>query len=158
MYCSSCGVAVPQGLSYCNYCGAKLSDAKGHHLAKSSEVRPESLISAMVALFIFGLGAITVLMAVLKVILRFNEAQILTFALLSFLSMLVMEGVLIRLLLRRTSGTEAADDTVTLKGPATKELDQARARALPESIPSVTENTTRAFEPTYVERTSKNRT
>jgi hypothetical protein len=97
-------------------------------------------------------------MAVLKVILRFNEAQILTFALLSFLLMLFMEGVLIRLLLRRTSSTEAAGDTVTLKGSATKELDQARARALPESIPSVTENTTQTFEPTYVERTSKNRT
>jgi len=111
----------------------------------------------MVALFIFGLGAITVLMAVLKVILRFNEGQILAFALVSFLLMLVMEGVLIRLLLRRTSGTEADDDIVTLKGPATKELDQSRARALPESMPSVTENTTRTFEPTYVERTSKNR-
>ena len=92
MYCSSCGVVVPQGLSYCNYCGAKLSGAKGPHDAKSSEVRPESLISAMVALFIFGLGAITVLMAVIKVILRFNEAQILAFALVSFLLMLVMEG------------------------------------------------------------------
>ncbi len=25
MYCSSCGVAVAQGLSYCNFCGAKLN-------------------------------------------------------------------------------------------------------------------------------------
>ena len=157
MYCSSCGVAVPQGLSYCNYCGAKLSGAKGPHVGKPPEVRPESLISAMVALFIFGLGAITILMGVLKVILGFNEAQILAFALVSFLLMIVMEGVLIRLLLRRTSGTQASDDTVSLKGPATNELDQSQARALPEPVPSVTENTTRAFEPTYVERTSKNR-
>jgi len=75
MYCSSCGVAVAQGLSYCNYCGAKLNGAKGDNVIKSSEVKPESLINA--------------------------------------------------------------------------------ARVLLEPIPSVTEHTTREFEPLYSERTSR---
>jgi hypothetical protein len=44
---------------------------------------------------------------------------------------------------------------VRLKGPATKELDAAHARAMPEHVPSVTEHTTRAFDPIYTERTSK---
>jgi hypothetical protein len=149
MYCSSCGVAVAQGLSYCNYCGAKLSGANDDNVSKSSEVRPEFLIAAMVGLFIFGLFAITALMGVMKVILDFNVGQILAFTLLSFLIMLSIEGIIIRLLLRRTRSTKAASDTAP-----SKELDAAQARALPEPVPSVTEHTTRAFEPIYNERKS----
>lgn len=59
MYCSSCGVAVAQGLSYCNYCGAKVGGAKGETRIKSSEVKPELLVSAMVAVFVLGLVAIS---------------------------------------------------------------------------------------------------
>ena len=155
MYCSTCGVAVAEGLSYCNYCGAKLSGAKRDSIIKSPEVRPETLVGAMVFAFVFGLGAITVLMGVMKAVLRLEVGQILAFTLLGFLIMLSIEGVIIRLLLRRKRGTEEAGDTVQLKGQATKELDAAQARALPEPLPSVTEHTTRAFEPVYKERTSK---
>jgi hypothetical protein len=154
MYCSSCGVAVSQGLSYCNYCGAKLS-AAGDNGPKSSEVRPESLVFAMMAIFIFGLAAITVLMGVMKAVLGLPVERVLAFSLLPFLIMLLLEGVFIRLLLRRKRGAEKAGDTVVLKGPATKELDAAQARVLPEHVPSVTEHTTRAFDQVYNERTSK---
>ena len=154
MYCSSCGVAVTQGLSYCNYCGAKLNGVKGETRIKSSEVKPETLVAAMVLVFVFGLGAITVLMGVMKAVLGLNVGQILAFTLLSFLIMLLIEGVCIRLLFRRKR-TEEAGHTVLLKGQATKELDAVQARALPEPVPSVTEHTTRAFEPVYNERTSK---
>ena len=155
MYCSSCGVAVAQGLSYCNYCGEKLNGKKGDSVVKSSEVRPESLVGAMVVVFVFGLAAITVLMGVMKAVLHLEVGQIFAFTLLSFLIMLSLEGVFIRLLLRRKRGTEEAGDAVLLKGPATKELDAGQARVLPEPVPSVTEHTTRAFEPVYNERTSK---
>jgi hypothetical protein len=155
MYCSSCGVAVTPGLSYCNYCGEKLSGAKGDSMIKSPEVRPETLIGAMVCSFVFGLGAITVLMGMMKAVLHLETGLILFFALLSFLVMLSLEGVFIRLLFRRRRGAEEAGDTVLLKGQATRELDAAQARALPEPMPSVTEHTTRAFDPTYPERTSR---
>ncbi len=154
MYCSSCGVAVAQGLSYCNYCGAKSSGAKGDNLIKSPEVKPELLVSAMVVVFVLGLVAITILMGVMKSVLDLNGGQILAFTMLCFLIMLMIEGVCIRLLLRRKRGAGEAD-TVPLKGQATKELDAAQARALPEPVPSVTEHTTRAFEPIHSERTSK---
>ena len=155
MYCSSCGVAVAQGLTYCNYCGAKVGRAKGDSVNESSAVKPEMLVAAMVFVFVFGLAAITVLMGVMKAVLNLNPGQILAFTLLSFLIMLLIEGVCIRLLWRRKRGTEEAGDTVLLKGQATKELDAAQARVLPEPVPSVTEHTTRAFEPVYKERTSK---
>ena len=155
MYCPSCGVNVTPGLSYCNYCGEKLSGAKSDSVIKSREVRPESLVGAMVFTFVFGLGAITVLMGVMKAVLHLEGGLILAFALLSFLVMLSLEGVFIRLLLRRARGAEEAGKNVPLKGQATRELDVAQARVLPEPRPSVTEHTTRAFDPIYSERTSK---
>src|SRR5712692_8413503 len=135
MYCSSCGVAVTAALTYCNYCGEKLSGAKRDSTIKSPEVRPETLVAAMVFIFIFGLGAITVLMGVMKAVLHLETEQILAFILLSFLIMLSLEGVIIRLLFRRKRVTEEAGNTVQLKGQATTELDAAQARALPEPIP-----------------------
>ena len=155
MYCSSCGVAVAQGLSYCNYCGAKLNGVKGDKVSKSSEVKPEMLVAAMVFVFVFGLVAITFLMFIMKDALDLTAGQILPFTLLSFLIMLLIEGVCVRLLLRRKRGSEEAGDTVLSKGQGTKELDATQARVLPEPLPSVTEHTTRAFEPVYNERTSK---
>ncbi|SRR6266403_88976 len=155
MYCSSCGVAVTQGLSYCNYCGEKLSGAKSDLIIKSPEVRPETLIGAMVFAFVFGLGAITVLMGVMKAVLHLEAGQILAFTGLSFLIMLSLEGVFIRLLLRRKRGTGEAGDTKLVKEQATRELDATQARVLPEPLPSVTEHTTRAFDRIYTERTSK---
>lgn len=155
MYCSACGVAVAQGLSYCNYCGAKLSGANGDNVIKSPDVKPELLVSAMVVVFVLGLAAIIVLMGVMKAVLDLDVGLILAFTLLSFLIMLLLEGLFIRLLFRRKHGAEDAGDTVLLKGQATKELDAVQARVLPEAMPSVTEHTTRALEPTYSERTSK---
>jgi hypothetical protein len=155
MYCSSCGVAVAPGLSYCNYCGEKLIGAKSDRLIKSPGVKPETLVGAMVFTFVFGLGAITFLMGMMKAVLHLEVGLLLFFALLSFLIMLSLEAVFIRLLFRRQRGAEEAGDTVLLKGQATRELDAAQSRVLPEPLPSVTEHTTRAFDPIYPERTSK---
>ena len=154
MYCPSCGAAVAQGLSYCNYCGAKLSGAKGDSLIKSSEVKPGSLVWGMVAVLVFGFVAITFLLMAMKMV-GLNVGQILAFTILSFLIMLLVEGVIIWQLLRRKRGAEETGDTALSKEQATKELDVAKARVLPEAMPSVTEHTTRSFEPIYSERKSK---
>ena len=152
MYCSSCGVAVAQGLSYCNYCGAKLGGAKGDNVIKSSEKKPEMLVAAMVFVFVLGLGGITFLMFVMRAVLGFNVVPILAFTLLSFLIMLFIEGVCFRLLFHRKRGTEEAGKFVLLKGEARNELDAAQVRMVPEPVPSATEHTTRAFEPIQSQR------
>jgi hypothetical protein len=155
MYCSSCGAAVAQGLSYCNYCGAKLSGAKGDDVIKSSGVKPELLVSAMVGLFILGLVAIGVLIGVLKAVAGFDIPILLAVTMFSFVLMLVVEGVLIGLLLKGRRGGKEAGDAERLKEQTTKELGEGRARMLPpEHVPSVTEHTTRAFDPIYSERKS----
>jgi hypothetical protein len=153
MYCSVCGVAVAQGLSYCNYCGAKLNDVTGDDAVRSADVKPEFLVAAMVGLFVFGLVAIMLLMGMMKAVINLNSGQILGIAMVCFLTMISIEGVLVGLLLRRRSGTTR--ETRRLKSQTTKELDAAQARALPEHMPSVTEHTTRTFDPAYNPRTSK---
>jgi hypothetical protein len=109
----------------------------------------------MVFVFVFGLVAITMLIGVMKSALGLGTGQILAFAMLSFLILLSLEGVFIRLLFRRKRDPEDAGDTVRLKGQATRELDAAQALGLPEPMSSVTEHTTRAFDPTYPERRPK---
>jgi hypothetical protein len=155
MYCSSCGVAVTQSLSYCNYCGEKLIGANGDHVIKSSGVNPELLVYAMVALFVFGLIAISVLIGVMKAVAGFDLPFLLAAMMLSFVLMLVVEGVLIGLLLKGKRGARGAGGPARLKEQTTKELGEAQARVLPEPAPSVTEHTTRAFEPIHSERKSK---
>ena len=156
MFCSSCGASVAPGLSYCQQCGAKLNEEKGEGRIKSLELRAESLIiSAMVSLFVLGLLAITALMGVMKAVLDLNAGQILGFATLSFLIMLLLEGVLTWRLTRHRRGAEERGATELSKGQTTKELDAARARVLPEAMLSVTEHTTRTLEPIYSERKSK---
>jgi hypothetical protein len=117
-------------------------------------VKPELLVSAMVVVFVFGLAAITMLIGVMKAIINLDIGQILAFALLSFLIMLSIEGVLMRLLFRRKRASEEPGE-LGLKGQATNELDSRQARRLTEPVPSVTEHTTRAFDPIYQDRTSK---
>ena len=150
MYCSSCGVAVAQKLSYCNHCGAKLNRGEA---AESSEVGPDMLVFLIAATFIFGLVAITILMGVMKSVLEMPVGQILGVMVFPFLLMLVIEGVFIRLLLRRTHG---ADEQKTLSSEQiTNELTEARERLLSQPAASVTEHTTRAFDPIPVERRQK---
>jgi hypothetical protein len=155
MYCSSCGVAVTQGLGYCNYCGAKLNGANGDSVSTTSEVKPEMLVGAMVTLFVLGLVAIAILTGVMKSVLNLDAGQILGFAALSFLIMLLIEGVFILLLLRRPRGAEETSKSLPSKNQTTNELNAAQERALPEPSLSVTDHTTRAFDPIYSERKSK---
>ena len=147
-------MAVAQGLSFCNYCGAKLTGEKVDIALKSSAVKPESLVWAMVAVLVFGFAAVVFFMMAMKMV-GLNVGQILAFMMLSFLIMLLVEGVFIWKLLPRKREAEETGNTALSKEQAAKELDVAQARVLPEPMPSVTEHTTRAFEPIYIERKSK---
>jgi hypothetical protein len=156
MYCSSCGSAVAQNLNYCNRCGAKVSDAKIGGVNKTAMSFHISLINAIAAVFIVGLGAIAVLIGVMKQVVGFDTSIILAITLISFAMMLTVESVLIRLLLKGKKGTEEADDLAKRQNEqTTRELEEAQARVLPEPMPSVTEHTTRTLEPVYSERKSE---
>ena len=130
MYCSTCASAVSPNLTYCNHCGAKLSEAKGDNITKN-------LLFFMTAVFVFGLGAIIFLMMAMRMV--FGPAYvglIIAFTFLSFLIMLGVEGVFVWMLLSRKKGAKEA----------AKELSEAKARSLPAPVLSVTEHTTRTLE------------
>ena len=150
MYCSSCGGAVAQKLSYCNHCGANLN--RGNSVA-SSEVRPDWLVFMMATTFILGLIAIAILMGVMKSVLDMPVMQILGVITIPFLLLFILEGVFIRLLLRRKH--EVNERRTLSNAQVTNELTEARERLLSQPAASVTEHTTRAFDPIPVERSKK---
>jgi hypothetical protein len=152
MYCSTCGGAVAAGLSYCNHCGARLSAAKGDDVTRVAKVPSESLVWAIVGVFVVGLGCMIGLMAVMKEEFNANIGLVIFFALLVFLLMLVVEGVFISLLVGRRGDVKRVKNPEQMKEQTTNELNVAPARVLSEPVPSVTEHTTRAFEPVYVQQ------
>jgi predicted amidophosphoribosyltransferase len=147
VYCSSCGIAVAQGLTYCKNCGAKLNPAEIGN--QSSDIRPGGLVTMMVATFVMGTFVIAMLMGVMKVIVQFDFGTIMAFTMLSFLIMLTLEGIFIKLLFSRKRGD--LESNQQNNRATTKELE-AQSRLPIEPVPSVTEHTTRAFDPVYSER------
>ena len=148
MYCSTCGSAITQNLTYCNRCGARVG-AKSDELAKPIELYPESLIWAIVAVFIGGIGVIIGLMAVMKEVAGFDLSMVWAVTMISFMMMLGIEGVLIYMFF---SGRKTAKQLISgnrLKEQTTKELVEESMPLLPEPVASVTEQTTRAFEPIF---------
>jgi hypothetical protein len=150
MHCSSCGAAVVRDLTYCNRCGAKLSGGEIERV-RPSDVLPGVLVPAMAFVFIVGLIAIIVLISMLRGADPSLAAFCRAFVVLAFLLMLALEGIFPALLWRRMKPPAAINDTERAEGPTTKELDIARERLLAEPLTSVTDHTTRAFDPVFRE-------
>jgi ribose/xylose/arabinose/galactoside ABC-type transport system permease subunit len=147
MYCSSCGVAIAEGLTYCNFCGARVAPAA----AKSPEVRPELLVSAMVAAFVLGLAAIGFLAGILKGGLELPSGTVLGFVSFCLLILFGLEGVFITLLFRRRPRAKELPGE-GYKAPQTNQLEAMPLPALAEPTSSVTDHTTRAFDRDYASR------
>jgi len=148
MYCSSCGVAVTQNLTYCNHCGAKISGGKADTNLKTTELQFDSMIMVvMVALFIFGLPAISVLIGVMKAVLHFEYGPLIAFAFLSFLILIAIESILVlRLFRRKRKADDAAASTETRN--VTRELE-TQSRVVAEPVASVIDHTTRTLDPVF---------
>ena len=151
MYCSSCGVAVTQGLNFCNYCGAKTpSTESGLH--SSREIRPLFIVSVMAGVFVLGLPGIVFLIFMLKAV-GIDPGQTMAFAWTSMLLLMALEAVFLMLILvRRKPRKDESRQADQFKGPQTKELEANHGGAPAEPVASVTEHTTRAFDPIPRER------
>ena len=150
MYCSTCGTAVPEGLSYCNRCGASLV-IKERVPAPRSNMPLESLVWAIVGVTLGGMGAVIGLMAVMHEILKFSDVLIVAFSILSFLLVVFVDVSLVSLLFRSRAITAEA-------ALRTSELAAGRRDATPmlaEPPASVVEHTTRNFEPAQTKRSAE---
>src|SRR6185503_11691114 len=143
MYCSTCGVALAKGLSFCNYCGARLPSTEA--ALEFREVRPGLIVSAMAGVFVLGLPGIVFLIFMLNAV-RLDSGQVMAFAWTSLLLLVALEAFFVMLLLRRKPLKDEPRQDHQFQGPQTNELEARHAGALAEPVPSVTEHTTRAFD------------
>jgi membrane protein implicated in regulation of membrane protease activity len=143
MYCSSCGVAVAKGVTFCNYCGAKLPSSDTE--MEFREVKPGLLVSAMAGIFVLGLPGIVFLLFMLNAV-RLDPQQSMAFAWTALLLLVALEVVFLLLLLRRKPRRDESTQTDRLPGSQTKELEEKYGGSLAEPVSSVTEQTTRAFD------------
>jgi heme/copper-type cytochrome/quinol oxidase subunit 2 len=108
----------------------------------------------MIAVLVFGFVAISALMMTMKVV-GLDVGLILALTILSFLIMLLVEGVIIWQLLRLNRGAGKTRDAELSEEQVSKEIYAAQMRVLPEAMPSVTEHTTRTLDPIYREQKPK---
>jgi hypothetical protein len=150
MYCPNCGTQMAQALSYCKHCGTSLRTIKSDDEAKSPEPTIDSImwviVGTTITLLGMGLGAL-VLMKDGAIDAGLGSV----FVILSFVALVVVEGVLVWRLLHLNKGAKERRGLAQAKDSDAEEPDAVRTRALHESVPSVTEQTTRTFEPSYSE-------
>lgn len=146
MYCPSCGIESTPGLSYCNRCGANLSIIKDQGKNKQTESPINSLMDSTFWVTVFGLAVIVGGVAAMKA-LELREVFIIAYMILSTMAFLGIYGMHVWQFIRLTSGARKSRAATEVKGSDTKELSPAQRRVLSEPMQSVTEHTTRTFEP-----------
>ena len=141
MYCSTCAAPLAPGLSYCNRCGASL---------KEREDSKSAAVSAyLTTIFLLGLGGLGLMLGgaiALKNGAQFQEDLIGVFMFMAFLLIGIVEIFLCRQLSRVISDKEKWPSTLPSQPATTAELRGPQPRALSDSVPSVTENTTRTLD------------
>jgi hypothetical protein len=97
-----------------------------------------------------GTGVIIGLMAVMKSVVNLNDGIILGIVMGCFTLLVILEAILSWLLI--SSWRAAKGESRQVEERTTSELKEAPVRMLQEPPISVTEHTTRAFEPVFHER------
>ncbi len=151
MYCSGCGSPIAPGLSFCNRCGTSLKER--------AELKPigaiPALVTAMTLVALAGLGILLGGALALKNAGGFGEEFIILFMFLAFFIVSFSEILLYRQLSRLTlikNESYVPPQNLPLPAAMPQEFREPQPRSLAESIPSVTENTTRTLEYSREER------
>ena len=159
MFCPSCGAEYTIELKYCNRCGANLST----DLATQPQIVPISLTkpalilgSIMTFLTLGGFGMLISGAVELSRTARLDPGSITAIVIVGMLAIVTMDIFLARLLTKiinasLSSGTLTQPRrSSTLANPPLMQLPQPATSRL-QGAPSVTEGTTRFFEPAYGE-------
>jgi predicted lipid-binding transport protein (Tim44 family) len=149
MFCPVCGIEGTAGLKYCKRCGATLGQPESTParridygkiagmfwaVAVFGIVSIGTLIGCMIPLTVFHAGA-----GIIMPIMAFGSAAIITISVL-----------LIRQLSRLIGLVEKEEPAAEVKKPATsRQYNAPQIAAEPRSVSSVTEHTTRTFDPAY---------
>jgi hypothetical protein len=155
MFCPSCGAEQNQTLSYCNRCGANLKPIE-------SGVPSAKLVSAAWAVSLAvtfvtlgGFGMIFGLVFALITRGMSLSAGGIGLIILSSLIILAIDWLLIRQLSRVLNLPRTARKTATVSQPALNESPPTLLAAPRQPVSSVTDRTTRTFEPVVRDRDAK---
>ncbi len=166
MYCPSCGTEYTIELKYCNRCGANLDTA----LSTQSQIAPVSITKPAIVLgailVMITLGGFGMLMSAaieLSRSARLDPGAITGMVITGLLTILTTDIFLVRLL---TKIINASLSSVTptsqgrskaLANPSVIQVPQPSTSRL-GGVPSVTEGTTRFFEPSQTQSDIRQRT
>src|ERR1043165_3070132 len=156
MFCSSCGTEST-GLNYCNRCGANLTAPTAAPVVQLVPInlwKPILIIGTLVAIITLG-GLAGVVSGTVEMVERGAGGVSPALPIFGLPCLLVIDILLIRQLSKLIS---AALSPNQVPAPMSPTYIQADPRVMPstmtarlEGAPSVTENTTRFFEPAYRE-------
>ena len=151
MYCPSCGNETAQELRYCNRCGASLNLTGAPERPKSTG----AIIVLSIMITSITLGGMGIIFPALVELKRsgFGEDIVGLFMVLSFLILGIADVALVRQLSRLlNASTQPSQFSPPKRTNTTTGPGSPRQLGAPmEPVPSVTENTTRKFEPAYRE-------
>ena len=154
MYCPSCGLELATELSYCNRCGGNLKAT-----ANQAGVRPAKLtgaawaISTAVALVALGGFAMIfgLVMALITRGINLNEGGM-VLILVSLLIILAIVWMLVKQLSRVLDISQLAGAAPTPTAQKLSHQPTPQIAAAHEPVSSVTDHTTRTFEPIHRRR------
>jgi hypothetical protein len=154
MFCPSCGAESTIELKYCNRCGANLSTSFAPPVIEPVVVnvtKPTLIIGVLLLLITLGgFGGLVGGTLSLAKILQGNDT-FMAIIMFGMLTILIVDIFLVRLLSKLISAalTPASQRIVQTTTPAAmpQQLQSPTTTNRLQSMPSVTENTTRFFEP-----------
>ena len=147
MYCQNCGSALNPQTKYCSRCGTNLVPAGDKNVDKTAEKRLNESLDSVFWVSVFGLGFIVGGTILLKNV-GFSDAVQLIYVVLSSTVFLINFGLnLSRALSVLRSAKEGRQ--AMQPGQDTRELPPPKLEPAMMPKSSVTENTTRSFEPVY---------
>ena len=155
MYCSSCGTESVQGLNYCNRCGATLGTQALATAPSFSMTKPTLILGGLVALI--TLGGFAALVAGASELARkgFPHDQAMMLIFFGMITIVIVDVLLLWQMSRIiTASLQAGARTPVPQRMEIAEPKQTQRKltAPPlEPVSSVTENTTRTFDPVYRE-------
>lgn len=149
MFCLTCGVALAASMKYCNRCGSNLAPRDQADEIAAAE---KSLRDEMVDLFwatVIGLGLILGGMALIKNAMHLNDWILVVFLVISSTAFTVHFGLGLWQIRRFARLVYAARAGLGIGSLGAEQLNTENARAALDSLPSVTENTTRSLVPEF---------
>lgn len=138
-------------MKYCNRCGSSLATTNDAEEIKRSEKRFDGYLDGLFWITALGVAVTVGGMVALKK-LQFSDSFIIAFLILSSTAFLVNFAMSLWVVLGILKTSKTAKALAESSIPTTSELEPSKAANVLQPAPSVTENTTRSFEPIYTEK------